>query len=46
MATPPEKSPGRLSGKTVLVVFFALLVALVAFIFYIGATGGGTSNPH
>ena len=43
MATPPPK---KLSGKTILLVFFALLVASIAFIFYIGATGGGTSNPH
>lgn len=33
-----------MSGKRVLVVFFALLLAAVGFIFWMGATGGGTAN--
>jgi hypothetical protein len=32
------------SGRRVLVVFFTLLVAAVGFIFWMGATGGGTAN--
>ena len=33
-----------MSGKRLLLVFFALLLAAVGFIFWMGATGGGTSN--
>jgi hypothetical protein len=33
-----------MSGKRLLVVFFALLVAFLAFIFWNGATGGGTAG--
>lgn len=32
------------SGKKVLLVFFALLFAAIGFIFWVGATGGGTAN--
>jgi hypothetical protein len=33
------------SGKKVLIVFFALLLVAIGFIFWVGATGGGTGNP-
>lgn len=33
-----------MSGKRLILVFFGLLVATLGFIFWIGATGGGTAN--
>jgi hypothetical protein len=33
-----------LSGKRVLLVFFALLFLAIGIIFWMGATGGGTAN--
>lgn len=39
--------PGAVKGRVLVVVFLAALVLVLGFVFFIGATGGGTANtPH